>query len=357
MSRRTKRKIGRGKRNRIILFIFLTFIFTSLTIKSGLVPKLFAKPLQNENKNNTSDDKSTSTNSEKIEKEERENKFKELIEKSALSINKKQIEIDRNLLNSKAVFIMDPETGEEIYSLEKDTVHFPASLTKIANAIVAIENEPPSENLYVMGEELVDRMIMDDASMAGFFAGETLCFNDLLYGTMLPSGGEAAVALSEMASGSEANHVNRMNELVEKLHLKQTHFANTSGLHDTANYTTAKEMAEIFRYSLKNPKFRELITASSYTTSNTEEHPEGIHLCYSLLNYQYENPIENAEFLGGKTGFTEEANFCLASLAKVLDKEYIIVTLDAKDNENTGHPHFDDQHYILNKLKEASLSD
>lgn len=67
-------------------------------------------------------------------------------------------------------------------------MHFPASLTKIANAIVAIENEPSSENLYVMGEELVDRMIMDDASMAGFFAGETLCFNDLLYGTMLPSG-------------------------------------------------------------------------------------------------------------------------------------------------------------------------
>lgn len=70
---------------------------------------------------------------------------------------------------------MDPETGEEIYSLEKDTVHFPASLTKIANAIVAIENEPSSENLYVMGEELVDRMIMDDASMAGF------CWRDALF--------------------------------------------------------------------------------------------------------------------------------------------------------------------------------
>lgn len=131
MSRRRKRKIGKGKRNRIILLIFLTFLFTSLTIKSGLVPKLFAKPLQNENKNNTSDDKSTSTNSEKIEKEERENKFKELIEKSALSINKKQIEIDRDLLNSKAVFIMDPETGEEIYSLEKTQCIFQHHLQRL----------------------------------------------------------------------------------------------------------------------------------------------------------------------------------------------------------------------------------
>lgn len=87
--------------------------------------------MQNENKNNTSDDKSTSTNSEKIEKEERENKFKELIEKSALSINKKQIEIDRDLLNSKAVFIMDPETGEEIYSLEKTQCIFQHHLQRL----------------------------------------------------------------------------------------------------------------------------------------------------------------------------------------------------------------------------------
>lgn len=119
-----------------------------------------------------------------------------------------------------------------------------------------------------------------------------------------------------MASGSEANHVNRMNELVEKLNLKQTHFANTSGLHDIANYTTAKEMAEIFRYSLKNPEFRELITASSYTTSNTEEHPEGIYLCYSLLNYQYENSIENAEFWVAKLVLQKRLIFAWHHLQK-----------------------------------------
>ena len=170
---------------------------------------------------------------------------------------------------------------------------------------------------------------MAEASVAGFLNGETITMTDLLYGLILPSGADAALALAEKISGSEAEFVKLMNQKVKALGLKDTHFVNTSGLYDSDHYSTAYDMAVILETALKNPVCKKVLSTYQYTTSVTPQHPEGIPLSATLFEYMYGTEPETATILGGKTGFVNEAGYCIASYGtgKATNDEYIVVTL------------------------------
>ena len=142
-----------------------------------------------------------------------------------------------------------------------------------------------------------------------------------------------------------------MNQKAEKLGLENTHFCNTTGLHADDHYSTAKDIAELLRYALKNSTFREIIESPYHSTPGTNVHPDGITFYSTMFKNLSDTTVIDGKIMGGKTGFTSEAGCCLASFAEIDDIEYILVTAGAYQ---AGTPHIDDAVKLYNRLGEAS---
>ena len=236
--------------------------------------------------------------------------------------------------------LLDKASQERIY---------PASMTKIMTAIVAIENLQDLEEQITVTAEQINPLYEQGASLAGFSAGETVTVRDLLYGVLLPSGAEACVAIADRVAGSEQAFVELMNQKAQDLSLTNTHFVTDSGLHDENHYTTCADMAVILNYALQNETFRSVFTAHEYTCTPTEYHPEGLYMENTMFQNLESDTLSNGGIIeGGKTGFTDEAQLCLASLASVYDQEYILVTAHAEGN------HYTEPYHVLDAVNAYS---
>lgn len=229
-------------------------------------------------------------------------------------------------MGSKQGVLLDVSSNEIIEYLDCDARIFPASLTKIMTLIVATEHITNMNDTFIMTEEIVKLAMDEGASRAGFLPGEKLTLTDLLYGAILPSGADATIALAEKLCGSEAEFVQLMNEKAEELGLLHTHFVNSSGLHDDNHYTTAVDMAMILQYATEDELCRKILSTYEFTTSETEQNPDGILLTSTMFSRMYGNEAPGVTIEGGKMGFTDEAGNCLASFATKGDKTYIAVT-------------------------------
>lgn len=210
---------------------------------------------------------------------------------------------------------------------------YPASMTKIMSLIVAVENIEDLNDTFTMTFEIINPLYLQDATITGFKSGDIVKLEDLLYGVILPSGADATVSLAHYVSGSEEKFVELMNKKAEELGLKDTHFTNTSGLHDPNHYTTAYDMAIILDYAIHNETCKRILSTYSYTTKSTTTDNEGnivpIEFYSTMFKKISRGNIENVEICGGKTGYTSQAKYCLASFAKKNNKTYIAVTAGA----------------------------
>lgn len=206
---------------------------------------------------------------------------------------------------------------------------YPASTTKIMTLLVAQENIKSYDDTFTMTTDIKDPLYVAEATVAGFLSGEVIKMTDLLYGTILPSGADAAVGLAIKISGSEAQFVELMNKKVKELGLKNTHFTNVTGLFDKNHYTTAYDMAIILEAAIRDPLCRKILSTYQYKSNPTNKHPDGLPMSATLFNYMYGTEPETATIVGGKTGFVNESGFCIASFGKnnTTENEYIVVTL------------------------------
>lgn len=233
-------------------------------------------------------------------------------------------------IESKHIIMIDADTRRIVAARNPDERTAPASTTKIMTALVACEQITNFDDTFKMIIEITDPIFLAGATSAGFSIGEEITMTDLLYGCILPSGGDAALGLAYKISGSEAEFVKLMNKKCVELGLKNTHFTNVTGLHDADHYTTAADMAVILEAAMQEPFCRKLLSTFQYTTSKTEQHPEGITLTSTLFSYMYGTEPETAQIDGGKTGYVSESGFCIASYGHANDgTQYICVTLDA----------------------------
>ena len=239
------------------------------------------------------------------------------------------------------VILMQKNSEEKIY---------PASLTKIMTAIVAIENLPNLKEEIKLTTSTFQGLYEADASMTGFQPGEKVRAIDLLYGVMLPSGAESCIGLSDQIAGSEQEFVKMMNQKGAALDMDNTHFENATGLHNQNHYTTVKDLAILLNYALQNDTFREIFTSSRYSTSPTNKHPGGITFYSTMFGELNNQNIINGEILGGKTGYTREAGLCLASLAKVGREEYILISAGAKGDHHSKQYNITDALAIYNSM-------
>lgn len=267
-----------------------------------------------------------------------------------LVIQPEQQNLDLSQLNSHAGIVIRLEDGEVISQFQQDEKIYPASLTKIMTCIIAIENVSNLESTIILNPEIFDSLYMQNASMAGFLPGENAKVIDLLYGNILPSGGECSVALAEQVAGSEQAFVDLMNNKAKELGMDNTHFANASGLHDEFHYTTVKDLSKLLQYALKNETFNKIFQARKYSVSPTNQHSNGFTFYSSMFKLRDEWKLNNGEIIGGKTGYTEEAGLCLASEAIVNEQKYIAITVKADGNHDTEPFHVYDAFYLYNQL-------
>lgn len=205
----------------------------------------------------------------------------------------------------------------------------PASMTKILTVLVAAEHITDLDDTFTITREITDYSYSNDCSAAGFDDGETVTVKDLLYGTILPSGADAAAGLACYVSGSLESFVELMNEKIAELGLSDSsHFTNCVGLYDENHYSTVYDMAIMLKAAVENELCREVLSAHIYTTSPTEQHPEGIELSNWFLR-RIEDKETNGEVVCAKTGFVAQSGSCAASY-EVSDsgKHYICVTAD-----------------------------
>ncbi|WP_395151079.1 D-alanyl-D-alanine carboxypeptidase family protein [uncultured Allofournierella sp.] len=253
------------------------------------------------------------------------------------------IQLDTSSLYSQKLLLMDLKTGQVLASQGSDETIYPASLTKMLTALTVLETDGSLEDEVDMPQDIFAELYAQQASMAGFWAGEPVTRRDLLYGMMLPSGAECCVALARQLDGSEEAFVERMNHTAQRLGMTHSHFVNTTGLHQPQHTSTLEDLALLARYALQQPEFRTVFTSSQYTTAPTSAHPQGLTLYSTLFRFLAQQgetgQLPGGAILGGKTGFTDQAGLCLASLAQINGREYLLITAQAQGSAATPPYH------------------
>lgn len=267
------------------------------------------------------------------------------------SVSKKSIATKNadGLYSSNAILI-DAKNGSILSDKNAKKRAYPASLTKIMTALIAIEHTQNLNEPITLSDAIFSDLYEQNASMAGFLPGEDVSTRDLLYGLLLPSGAECSIGLATQVAGSEEAFVRMMNKKAAELKMKNTHFTNSTGLHHWNHYTTAEDMSSLLRYALQNSAFREIFTSSRYSTSASNMHPDGITFHSTMFQHLQANALANGEIIGGKTGFTTQAGLCLASLARIDDREYILVTMGADGDHYTQQFHISDAIRVYGEL-------
>ena len=206
----------------------------------------------------------------------------------------------------------------------------PASMTKILTVLVAAEHVDDLDDTFTITLEITDYGYVNDCSSAGFEKDETVSIRDLFYGTVLPSGADAAVALAVYVAGDQDAFVKMMNDKAKELGLSKTaHFTNCVGIYDEEHHCSVYDMAMILEAALDNELCREVLSTKTYTTSQIEQHPEGIILSNWFLR-RIEDKDCGGEVISGKTGYVVQSGNCAASYGESKDGEgFICVTAGA----------------------------
>lgn len=240
-------------------------------------------------------------------------------------------------VSAQAAVVMEQKSGRILYQKNAAAKLPMASTTKIMTALVALE-----EGNFADTVKISDTAAGTEGSSMYLEAGEVMTLDELLYGLMLSSGNDAAVAIAEHFGGMDA-FVGLMNQKAEAMGAKNTHFANPNGLPDDTHYSTAEDMARITVHAMENPKFSEIVGTKTYRIQGEGKAYPRVLTNHNKLLTMYEGCI------GVKTGFTKAAGRCLVSAARRNDMTLICVTLNAP-NDWSDHSNLYDHLFAAYRL-------
>ena len=239
-----------------------------------------------------------------------------VVNSSIVSAKAETIEI---MAPAKAMIVLEGYSQDVLYSYNSENRLPMASTTKIATAIVAIETCADLDAKFTISDVAIG---IEGTSMY-LKSGEQLSMRDLLYGLMLASGNDCAVAIAERLGGQD-QFVGLMNNLVDKLSLSNTHFDNPHGLDSDTHYTSAYDLAKITAYALQNPTFKEIVSTKKMVIEPTEVYQARYLKNKNKLLFQDDNCI------GVKTGFTDNAGRCLVNAHEENGMQIISVVLNCQ---------------------------
>lgn len=264
-------------------------------------------------------------------------------------------------ISAESAVVMDVQSGSILYKKNMDKREYPASITKIMTALVAIENSSLSETVTYSRTAL---NLESGASTANIKVGERLTMEESLYAILLVSANEACNGVAEHIAGSVENFVKMMNTRAKELGCTGTHFANANGLWMKNHYTTAHDMALIAQAAYKNPVFARITGTKRYNIPKTNKskygHPMHNHHGMLVANpsfpqYEYEHCV------GGKTGYTSKCRYTLVTYAKKNNMTLVSVIMRAPNSPWTEPNEYTDTTKLLNssfqKYKRYSIQD
>lgn len=248
---------------------------------------------------------------------------------------------------SEAAGLFDITDNQVMYSKNAFERLYPASITKVMTALVAIKYGDLTDMVTVTDDAVITEA---GATLAGIHPGDQLTMEQLLYGLMLPSGNDAGAAIAVHMAGSIDAFAELMNREAQKLGATGTHFVNPHGLTNENHYTTAYDLYLIFNEALKQPEFRKVTGTTSYTADYTDGSGNPVSTTWEGGNWymvgQRQTP-EGLTVFSGKTGTTSAAGFCLIMASRDQEeKEYVSVVLKAPSRPGL----YDNMTNIISKI-------
>ncbi|WP_243290376.1 D-alanyl-D-alanine carboxypeptidase family protein [Bacillus sp. FJAT-47783] len=248
-------------------------------------------------------------------------------------------------IQSEAAIVIDAKSGDILYEKQAEENMYPASITKIATAIFAIENGNLDDLVTVS-----ERARQADGTRVYLEEGEVVPLKKLVQGMVINSGNDAAIAIAEHLSGSVEQFSAEINDyLQENIGIRHTHFVNPSGLFHKEHQTTAYDMAKITQYAMENETFREIFA--------TKELPwDGETWDTTIVNH-HKLLIDSSfpEVTGGKTGYVDESGNTLVTTAENDSISVIIVTLKASNSQIAYNDTIQLMNYSLANFETANI--
>ena len=226
-------------------------------------------------------------------------------------------------LNARSCVVLDRTSKKILFGKNEYNKVKMASTTKIMTATIILENCDLNQTVTIS-----KKAAGTGGSRLGLKTGDKITIRDLLYGLLLVSGNDAAVALAESCSGSVPDFANLMNNKAKELGLNNTHFETPHGLDSDNHYTTAYELALLADYALNNSTFKNIVGTKSYTIT-INGYPKNLTNTNELLG-------NLSGVYGIKTGFTNGANRCLVTACKRGDMDIICVVLGCDTKKFRG---------------------
>lgn len=244
-------------------------------------------------------------------------------------------------ISSSYAILVDLQSDAILAQKEAQTIINPASMTKLLTLLVAAEQVTDLDDTFTMTIDITDYCYVNDCSVVGLDVGEVVSIRELLYGTILPSGADASLALATYVAGSHEAFVDMMNAKLEELGLSDTaHFTNCVGLYDADHHCTVYDMAMIMKAAMDNELCREILDTRSYETVSTPEHPDGQILSNWFLRRIEDKDTGDIDVIGAKTGYVVQSGSCAASCGQDSDGNlYICVTGDAGSSWQAIYDH------------------
>lgn len=245
-------------------------------------------------------------------------------------INTQSTEEKTPTIAAESAILIDANSKTVLYEKNGYSKQYPASITKLMTALLAIENLNPNDTITFSHDAIFG--IERGSSHIGLDVGEQITVDQALHGLLLMSANEVANGLAEAVSGSIENFAGRMTLRAKELGAKNTNFMNPHGLHDPNHYTTAYDMALIGSYLAYNDYFLDIMQDTTYQIppTNLVNETRYLYQQHSMVN-PTKNPIYyRKDVIGGKTGFTDQARHTLVTMARRGDTTLVAVVLKSE---------------------------
>lgn len=237
------------------------------------------------------------------------------------------VKLDKEVISKYAILI-DLKTNTVLAEKNPDAMISPASMTKIMTVLVAAERQKDLNALCSVTTDVTDFCFRNGCSAVNFCVGEQIPVRDLFYGTILPSGADAAMMLANRTGGSQKGFAALMNSKLKSLGLSKTaNFTNCIGIYDKNHHCTVRDMAILLRAAVKNDFCRQVLSTRTYTTTATAQHPHGLTVSNWFLRRIEDKDMGGISVQCAKTGYIHQSGNCAASYATdAAGNGYICVT-------------------------------
>lgn len=238
------------------------------------------------------------------------------------------INLTKNLppeLTSQAVLVMDLPSSVILYEKNPHQRLFPASITKVMTALVALDFYAQKSSAYKLDQLLEVKTSITDGKVMGLTVGEKLTFENLLYAALVDSANDAAYAIADNFPGGVEKFVVKMNEKAKELSMTDTNFTNPIGFEDDQHYSTASDLSRLASSALQNPVIAQVVGTAQITVPNSD-----FSKFYNLQNVN-ELLGKVPGVLGLKTGWTDQAGECLVTAITRNNHQVLFIVLGSKD--------------------------